>query len=140
MEQEPSSPHLSASALGVLLHAEGSILVVESGDEGVVEGGSVGGSGHEGHEGGLAGIVSSGVTGGKGASVLLEAIVLLVQLLEHLEDDAEVDVGVGNVDFVGRRWGWRRRSGVFRGRPVRAKRKIEILLHFCRRRGRRSYN
>lgn len=101
MEQEPSSPHLSASAFGVLLHAEGGILGVESGDEGVVEGGSVGSSGHEGHEGGLAGIVGSGVTGGKGASVLLEAIVLLVQLLEHLEDDAEVDVGVGNVDFVG---------------------------------------
>ena len=101
VEQEPSRPRLGTSALGVFLHAKRSILVVKSGDEGIVEGGSVGGSGHEGHEGGLAGIVGSRVTGGKGASVLLEAVVLLVELLEHLEDDAEVNVGVGNVDLVG---------------------------------------
>ena len=101
VEQEPSRPRLGTSALGVFLHAKRSILVVKSGDEGIVEGGSVGGSGHEGHEGGLAGIVGSGVTGGKGASVLLEAVVLLIELLEHLEDDAEVDVGVGDVDLIG---------------------------------------
>jgi len=101
VEPEPSRPRLGAPALGVFPHAERSILVVESGDEGVVEGGSVGGSGHEGHEGGLAGVVGGGVTGGKGASVLLEAVVLLIELLEHLEDDAEVDVGVGDVDLVG---------------------------------------
>ena len=100
MEQEPSRPHLGASALRVFLHAQGSILVVKSGDESLVERGSVGGSGHEGHEGGLAGVVGSGVTDGQGASVLLEAVVLLVEFLEHLEDDAKVDVGVGNVDLV----------------------------------------
>jgi hypothetical protein len=102
VEQEPSRPqHLGASALGVLPQAERSILVVKSGDEGVVEGGSVGGGGHEGHEGGLAGVVGGGIAGGEGAGVLLEAVVLLVELLEHLEDDAEVDVGVGDVDLVG---------------------------------------
>lgn len=101
VEAETSRPRLGAPALGVLLLADGSILVVESGDEGVVEGGAVGGSGHEGHEGGLAGIVGGGVTGGQGASVLLEAVVLLIELLEHLEDDAEVDVGVGDVDLIG---------------------------------------
>ena len=51
VEQEPSRPRLGTSALGVFLHAKRSILVVKSGDEGIVEGGSVGGSGHEGHEG-----------------------------------------------------------------------------------------
>ena len=101
VEPEPSRPRLGAPALGVLPQAERSILVVESGDEGVVEGGAVGGSGHEGHEGGLAGIVGGGVTGGQGAGVLLEAVVLLIELLEHLEDDAEVDVGVGDVDLIG---------------------------------------
>lgn len=101
MEQEPSRPHLGASALGVFLQAQGSILAVKSGDEGLVEWGSVGGSGHEGHEGVLAGVIGGGVTGGQGASVLLEAIVLLIEFLEHLEDDAKVDVGVGNVDLVG---------------------------------------
>jgi hypothetical protein len=94
------STYLSALALGVLLQTEGSILGVESRDEGIVEGGSTGGSGHQGHEGGLAGVIGGRGTGGQGASVLLEAVVLLVQLFEHLEDDAEVDVGVGDVDLV----------------------------------------
>ena len=86
--KNPAVHNLSASALGVFPQAQGDILVVKSRDESLVEGGSVGSGGHEGHEGGLAGVVGSGV-------------VLLIELLEHFEDDTEVDVGVGNVDFVG---------------------------------------
>jgi len=81
---------LSLSALGVLSHTEGGILVVESKDEGLGEGSSIGGRGHQGHERGLVGIIRSGVAGGKLASVELKAIVLLVQLFEHLEDDSEI--------------------------------------------------
>ena len=99
--KNPAVHNLSASALGVFPQAQGDILVVKSRDESLVEGGSVGSGGHEGHEGGLAGVVGSGVTGGKGACVLLQAVVLLIELLEHFEDDAEVDICVGNVDFVG---------------------------------------
>ena len=71
--------------------------MVETGDECVVEGGVMGSSSHEGHQSGLAGIVGGWVTGGQDASVLLEAVVPPVELLQHVENYAKVELKVDNV-------------------------------------------